>query len=231
MANQNDSFIDEVTEELRRDRLFHIMRRFGWVVVLVILIVVGGTAWYEMSRKLERENAMAFGDAVLGAAEADDPAAALAGIGTQGAPGREAVRALLEAAALVEQDQQAEAATLLRDQAATIGGANPLLRDLMLLKAVIAAGPHMNAAERDSILSGLSQAGAPFELLALELKAIALVDAGREDDAVTLIRQILRKDGLSESLRLRLTELMITLGAEPEPVAAPDQAVPATAAN
>ena len=40
MANQSDTFIDEVTEELRRDRLYGAMRRYGWIVVLVIVAVV-----------------------------------------------------------------------------------------------------------------------------------------------------------------------------------------------
>ena len=40
MANQNDRFIDEVTDELRRDRLFRAMRRYGWIAIA--LIVAGG---------------------------------------------------------------------------------------------------------------------------------------------------------------------------------------------
>ena len=87
----------------------------------------------------------------------------------------------------------------------------------------------MDAAERDKILADLSKPGAPFELLALEQKAVALIGAGRNDDAITLIGQIQQKDGLSEALRRRLSEMMITLGAEakpnkgpgPEPMPAP----------
>ena len=37
MANQNDRFIDEVTEDLRRDRLFLMLRRYGWIAVALIL--------------------------------------------------------------------------------------------------------------------------------------------------------------------------------------------------
>ena len=44
-----------------------------------------------------------------------------------------------------------------------------------------------------------------------------MVGAGRPDDAVNLIRQIQQKDGLTEALRLRLSEMMIALGVEPEP--------------
>ena len=84
----------------------------------------------------------------------------------------------------------------------------------------------MDAAERDRILADLSKPGAPFELLALEQKAVALIGAGRTEDAVTLIGQIQQKDGLSEPLRRRLTEMMITLGAQP---GAPAAATPAAA--
>jgi hypothetical protein len=40
-----DSFIDEVTEEVRRDRLFGLFRKYGWIGLVVILGIVGGTAW------------------------------------------------------------------------------------------------------------------------------------------------------------------------------------------
>ena len=42
MANQNDSFIDEVTEDLRRDRLFAAMSRYGWLLIAAILLLVYG---------------------------------------------------------------------------------------------------------------------------------------------------------------------------------------------
>ena len=44
MANQNDSFIDEVTEDLRRDRLFGVFRRYGWIAIALIVLVVAGAA-------------------------------------------------------------------------------------------------------------------------------------------------------------------------------------------
>ena len=49
----------------------------------------------------------------------------------------------------------------------------------------------------------------------------ALIGAGRKDDAITLIGQIQQKDGLSEPLRRRLSEMMITLGAVAEPKSGP----------
>lgn len=62
MANENDSFIDEVTEDLRRDRLFAAFRRYGWIAGLVILAIVGGAAWreYSRARRLARRRPMAM---------------------------------------------------------------------------------------------------------------------------------------------------------------------------
>ena len=61
MANQNDRFIDEVTEDLRRDRLFLMLRRYGWIAVLLILALVAGAAWREYASSRDRAAARAFG--------------------------------------------------------------------------------------------------------------------------------------------------------------------------
>ena len=44
---------------------------------------------------------------------------------------------------------------------------------------------------------------------------MALIGAGRTEDALTLIGQIQQREGLSEALRRRLSEMMIALGVEP----------------
>ena len=42
-----DSFIDEVNEELKRDRLFAGIRKYGWIAVLAVVVAVGATSWNE----------------------------------------------------------------------------------------------------------------------------------------------------------------------------------------
>ena len=228
MANQNDSFIDEVTEDLRRDRLFNAFRRYGWIAILLILAIVGGAAWREYSKTQAEARAQARGDAILAAQQGDDPVTALSAVDPDGSVGRKALSEMLAAGAEAEAGATRQAADRLK-AAATAVAADPVLHDLALLKAVMVSGAAMDAAERDNILAELSKPGAPFELLALEQKAVALIGAGRNDDAITLIGQIQQKDGLSEALRRRLSEMMITLGAEakpnkgpgPEPMPAP----------
>lgn len=215
MSNQNDSFIDEVTEDLRRDRLFGLYRRYGWIALALILALVGGVSWYEYNQSRQQARAEAWGDAVLMAEASGDPAAVMK-VDPEGSQGREALTALLAAAGWVDHDGTAAAADALRGVAGD-QAQDSVLHDLAELKLVMLQGADMDPGERDVVLTRLSRAGAPFELLALEQKAVALAEAGRAEDAVTLIRQIQQKDGLSEDLRRRLAEMMIALGAEPEP--------------
>ncbi|MDT1063547.1 tetratricopeptide repeat protein [Paracoccus sp. CPCC 101403] len=220
MANQNDSFIDEVTDDLRRDRLFTAFRRFGWIAIALILVLVAGSAWREYSSGQAEKSARAWGDAVLAAQDSPDRATALAAIDAKGSGGRKLLSEMLAAGAEAEAGQADKASERLL-AAAEANPQDPLLHDLALLKAVMLAGPTMDAAKRDGILSQLSKPGAPYELLALEQKAVALIGAGRSEDATMLIRQIQQKDGLSEALRRRLAEMMITLGADPEDAQGP----------
>jgi len=45
--SDTDSFIDEVTEEVRRDQLYGYLRKYGWIAAVVILAIVCGAAWNE----------------------------------------------------------------------------------------------------------------------------------------------------------------------------------------
>ncbi|MCF3973698.1 tetratricopeptide repeat protein [Paracoccus salsus] len=215
MANQNDSFVDEVTEDLRRDRLFGVFRRYGWIAILLILLLVGGVSWREYAQARQQAKAEAWGDRVLVAEATGDPAA-LMQVDAEGSPGRQAIAGMLASAAWLEAGGTNAAAAALREVVES-DAEDPLLHELAELKLVMLNGAAMDPSERDAVLARLSRAGAPFELLALEQKAIALIEAGRHEDAVSLIRQIQQKDGLSETLRRRLSEMMIALGVEPEP--------------
>ena len=82
MSN-TESFIEEVNEEVRRDRLYGLLRRYGWIAVLAILLIVGGAAFSEYRKAQARAEAEALGDAMLAALTVDDSAGraeALAGI-------------------------------------------------------------------------------------------------------------------------------------------------------
>lgn len=70
--SDTDSFINEVTEEVRRDRLFAALRKYGWIGVVVVLLVVGGASYNEYSKAKAEAAAQAAGDAITQALSADD---------------------------------------------------------------------------------------------------------------------------------------------------------------
>ena len=74
MSN-TDSFIDEVSEEVRKDKLFGYLRRYGWIAVVVVLVLVGGTAFSEFRKAQATAAAEETGNAILAALEIDDDTA------------------------------------------------------------------------------------------------------------------------------------------------------------
>ncbi|MDO5647179.1 tetratricopeptide repeat protein [Paracoccus sp. (in: a-proteobacteria)] len=215
MANQNDSFIDEVTDELRRDRLYQTFRRWGWVGAVVILGIVGGASWREYSRAQDRAAAQAWGDAVIQAENANDPGQLLE-VPHRGSSARQALAGLLAAGEWTAAGDDAAAVAALRGVTDS-APADSVLGDLALLKLVMTQGAAMDPSTRDMTLTQLSRPGAPFELLALEQKAVALIEADRPADAETLIRQIQQKDGLTANMRGRLADMLTAIGARPQP--------------
>ncbi|SOB99598.1 hypothetical protein SAMN05877809_102472 [Rhodobacter sp. JA431] len=210
--HDSDSFIDEVTEEVRRDRLWTLFRKYGWIGVVAILALVGGSAYVEWQKATAKAEAESFGDAVLAAMQTENPGEALAGISAVGP--QEALVKLLTAAQAAEDGKPEAALADLR----AVGADTSLpdsLRQLARLKAVLVAGDLMSADERAAELELLANPGAPFRLLAMEQQALAAVAAGDTDAALAKAREILAEDGVTSGLQQRATELIVALGGDP----------------
>ena len=211
-----DSFVDEVTEELRRDRASTLIRRWGWIAILAVVVLVGAAAWMEWRRSADETRARAFGDA-LTAGLADAPTArpdALASVAVAD-EGQRVLRGLLRAAALADAGDRQVAATALVELAETADLA-PRYRHLTLMKAILAGGTG-DPARDAAILDELAVPGAPFRPLAVEAQAMAALDAGDEATAITLLRLLTQEAGVGDALRRRAAQTIVALGATPEP--------------
>ncbi|SDW76746.1 hypothetical protein [Roseicitreum antarcticum] len=213
MSN-SDGFIDEVSEELRRDKMFGLMRKYGWIAVVLVLMVVGGAAYYEWQKAQARASAEAFGDSVLSAIEADPSDARLEGLrDVNGNPVQQGVLNLLiasETLALEDRD-----ATLAALEAVAQNEALPLsYRQLATLKRVIVAGDALPLAEREAALGGLAQAGQAFRPLALEQMALLRAGEGDTEGALALLNDLLSGPDVTQVLRRRAQQLVIALGGE-----------------
>ncbi|WP_298431164.1 hypothetical protein [uncultured Jannaschia sp.] len=211
-----ESFIDEVTEEVRRDRLYAILKRWGWVAVLAILVLVGGAAWNEWRNAQARSSAEAFGTEILSALGSESEAARVEALGaiTPATPEQTAILGMLEAVATAETDDAAARTRLLNLADAPEMPAT--YRHLALTKAMLAGGSG-DVARDALILEELAAPGAPFRPLALELQAVAALNAGDEATAITLLRLLSEDAEATEALRRRALQLIVALGASPEP--------------
>ena len=211
MANP-DSFINEVTEEVRRDRLFAMFRRYGWIAVLIVLLLVAGAAWNEWRKAQARAEFQARGDALLAALEASDPAAQAAALDAlrTGGPA-EPVVALLAAAQAAATEGETAAAERLAALAAD-PAVPQLYRDLATLKSAMLGAGVAAPDARIAALEPLSAPGGAFRALALEQIALAHAEAGRRDESVAILTDLMEAADVSFALRRRAAQMVLALG-------------------
>lgn len=209
-----DSFINEVTEEVRRDRLYRLFRRYGWIAIAAVVLLVAGAAWSEWRRATARAEAEARGDAILAALDADSPEARAEAIGAVPAEAGSdlaAVLAMLAAGQATAESGLGTARDRLEEVAA-MPGVKPAYRDLASLKSVALAGSGLDPAERIARLEPLTTPGAPFRVLALELTAYAQADAGETDAAIETLRGLTEDAEATQGLRQRASRMIVALG-------------------
>ena len=208
--SDTDSFIDEVTEEVRRDRLFGYFRRYGWIPAVIIFTLVGGTAYNEWSRAQVAQVAQARGDALLNALELEDVAEKAIVLSAIASEGKDALVAKL----LVAGIEAEQAADLLKSVAADDKQPN-YIRDLARLKMASTDGV-LTADEAAAILAKLSEPGGVYRNVATELLVAVQLQRGDTDAALELLQAHI-KDAVASSEQIqRMAELIVALGASPE---------------
>lgn len=220
--SDTDSFIEEVTEEVRRDRLFGLFRKYGWIAIVAVLAIVGGTAWNEYSKAQTRATAQAAGDAILNALEEDETdarIAALSGLRTRDdiTPGAQAIVALLNAAEQSGTGDDAGAQAAL-DEIAANGDLPEIYRQIATFKSASRAG-NLSADERRVRLEALAAPGQALRVLSVEQLALIDLETGNTDAAIAKLQSLLVDAEATAGLRQRATQLIIALGAEPETLA------------
>lgn len=211
-----DEFIREVDEELQREKLTELGKRYGWIALAAAVGVVLATAgwvgwqrWQEHRRLAEAERfALAETQAGSGGPEA---VGALLDFARGASPGFAAL-ARLQAAARAEDDKVALEAL---EAVAADPGSDPLLRDAALLMAAsrrLGGGDPLALARS---LEPLAVDGGPWRHVARQLLAAAQLEAGAREQAIASLRRIVEDGEAPFALRSRAVELLDALGAPP----------------
>ena len=210
-----DSFIEEVTEEVRRDHLFRLFRRYGWIAIALVVLLVGGAAVREYRLAQDRQAAEATGSAIFSALREDDLAARVSALTEISADGDlAAVISMLTSAADLGREETAQAAAQLEAIAAD-PNLSDRYRHVAVLKRVMILEGTMSAEERRLQLSGLTAPGAPYRLLAEEQLALIDIETGDIPAAIDRLNRVAGDQEATAPLRRRATDVIVALGGLP----------------
>lgn len=221
--SDTDSFIEEVTEEVRRDRLFLMLKRYGWIGGLAVVVIVGGAAYREYSKAQELAAAQALGDGMIAALAADEPAdraEALAQVAAGSETGA-AVAKMMRAGALAEAEDT-ETAVAVLSEVATDGELPLVYRHIASFKALALQAETLSLEERRLQYEALAQPGAPLSLLASEQLAVLDIEAGETEAAIARLQAITADATVSRDLQDRATQVIVALGGKPDAADAPE---------
>jgi len=205
-----DSFIEEVTEEVRRDKLFAMFRKYGWIGALLVVGIVGGAAWNEYQKAQAMARAEGFGDAMLDALDQGGEAERQAAIAAIPADGTQlALRGLMQAS-----DPATDKAVALAGLDALIADAGQpeIYRDLAQLRRVMVASADMPVADRRAALEGISAPGRAFRPLAAEQLAYLLIEEGKTDEAIAALTALMQDQDAPAGLKARAGQVITALG-------------------
>ena len=212
--SDTDSFIDEVNEEVRRDRMFNLFRRYGWIAVAAVLLLVGGAAWNELRASQERAQSEAMGDAIVAALNLETASARAAALQEIEVTQASAIVQLLSAAQLASDDRGDEAVAQLT--AVQSNEALPLIyRQIAEFKSLVIADAGQSVETRRNGFEDLTSSGSALRVLSEE--QLALLDIGANDVGGALVRlqRLLEDSEITPGVRRRVTQLITALGAKP----------------
>ena len=215
--SDTDSFLQEVSEELRRDKLYRNIRKYGWVAILLVIVIVGAATYREYQKSLAETEAELFGTSIIDALNEKNEADRILKLQKINPPGENAkaiVAMLLAAEATGNESATFKMSTL--SNVTNSLSIDTQYRDLLNFKILLGSSEIMGLDERMKSFEGLSKPGNPFRLLAEEQMALIELELGNTDNAIEKISQILLDSELTAGLRTRATQMLIALGKDPE---------------
>ena len=215
--SDTDSFLQEVSEELRRDKLYRNIRKYGWIAILLVVVIVGGATYREYLKSKDTKAAQLFGTSIIDALNeknSDDRIAKLQTINSPGENAKVVIAMLLSAELGVS-----EKPTMAKSSLSSLTEGSSIdahYRELLNFKILLGSAETMSLEERVTAFEALSKPGNPFRLLAEEQIALIDLEQGKTDNAIEKISQILLDSELTAGLRNRATQMMIALGRDPK---------------
>jgi hypothetical protein len=215
----SDTFVREVDENLRRDRLRDFFRDNGTAIVaavILFLVVCGGIIWYQQHRQQRAEAhveqlAQIFKDVGVG-----NTAQAPQQLDDLSKSSSKAVRAtaLFTRAALAIQQSDNKLAIATYKKIADDSSLPQSVRDAALVRQTALEFDQLQPQQVIARLEPLAKPGGPWFGSAGEMTALALVRQGQKQQAGQLFAAIAKDKGVPETLRNRAIQISGSLGVD-----------------
>jgi hypothetical protein len=212
-VSNTESFIEEVTEEVRRDRLYGYLRRYGWIAALLIVLIVAGAGFNEYRRAQAEAKAQALGDAMLAALAKNDDAERATALGAIEAesPEGKAILAFLTAGIQAEAGNGEQAADIIASVANTAD--LPLIyRQVASFKSLIVQSDTLDVETRRAGFEALAVPGVSLRVFAEEQLALLDIQANNSNAAIERFRMIIEDAESTPGLQRRALQAIVALG-------------------
>lgn len=217
MAEQQDSLLREIDEELRHERYAKLWKRYGHYVLAAAVVLVVAVAGYQGWRAWDVKTRTAEGErfaAALALAQAGSHAAAaksfdaLAG---DAGKGYAALARFQEAAAEAKAGNRKEAAALYRALAGD-GGIDTVYRDLAVIQGVMVEMDAADAADLRARLEPLMADANPWRFTAREIAAYLAWRRGEAKSAREQFSALARDPAAPQGVRARANDMLAVVG-------------------
>lgn len=217
--NENEAFLREVDEELRRERVNRFVARYGWAIiaaVVLFLAAIGGWIWWQ-NQKAERaaEHAQALLQEMerLQAGNRDAALPALEELAASDIEGYRVAALFARADAQIASDQLDAAAATLGEIAGNQEFDEPY-RNAALVRQTALQFDALPPAQVIARLAPLAEAESPWFGTAGEMVAISYLQLNQPQRAGEIFGAIARSEAVPPSLRTRAVQMASSLGVD-----------------
>ena len=203
---ETENFIKEVSEEVKKDRLFRSLRRYKWIlagIILSIILVVTGYEYYKYNRKINSElNGRLLFEYIQ---NLDNKTNEEVNIPIDSYIGSVAK---LHKAKFFVGKQDLDSARKLYEEVAESSGSNSFLKKYsMLMLYLLSPAETLIDKDKIKILDQLSAPDSPFQILALEQKVLFFLKVNDFEKAKYHISLIIGNPGVTTEQLERIKEV------------------------
>ncbi|HEX8641712.1 MAG TPA: tetratricopeptide repeat protein [Allosphingosinicella sp.] len=215
--NDGETFVREVDEELRRERINTAVSRYGWWIVAAIVLILGATGGVIWWQNHEAEQSAKQGETLLEALDGMESgnrnaaAPKLDQLSRSGVEGYEVAALFARATAQSEANNNAAAIATLR----RISGNEDFAEPYRQAALVRQTGLEFDGLRPEQIIQRmgpLARSGSPWFGTAGEMVGIAHLRMNRPDLAGPLFARIGRDETVPPSIRTRAIQMAGSLG-------------------